>query len=263
VTVLLATSAEYAAGEPGAEHLDAALAARGVEASWAVWDDPAVDWAAADLVAVRSTWDYQGRLEEFLAWTRRVPRLLGGADAIAWNVDKAYLVGLGRTVPTVPTRLLDEVSASAYTPAVVKPRVGASGKGLVVVDRPSAEQVASGRFVVQPLVASITTRGESSVFVVDGRAVSQMDKFPAAGEVRVQEEYGGRTVPADLDPERAALAELAVASAGAAPFARVDLLHHGGRWVVGELELVEPGLYLEVDPVNAAPYADLLDRAVR
>ena len=35
-----------------------ALAARGVDASPAVWDDDGVDWAHFDLVVVRSTWDY-------------------------------------------------------------------------------------------------------------------------------------------------------------------------------------------------------------
>ena len=56
--VLLATSAELPQGEPGAAVLDDVLRARGIDAVWARWDDPAVDWAAADVVAVRSTWDY-------------------------------------------------------------------------------------------------------------------------------------------------------------------------------------------------------------
>jgi hypothetical protein len=29
--------------------------------------------------------------------------------------------------------------------------------------------------------------------------------------------------------------------------------------VVSELELIEPGLYLDVSPANAAPFADLLE----
>ncbi len=31
-------------------------------------------------------------------------------------------------------------------------------------------------------------------------------------------------------------------------------------WVLGELELTEPGLYLDVQPENAAPCADLVAR---
>ena len=67
-TVLLAASALLPEGEYGGEHLLSALAERDVTARWVAWDDPAVDWSAADLVAVRSTWDYHRRLPEFLAW---------------------------------------------------------------------------------------------------------------------------------------------------------------------------------------------------
>ncbi|MFM6851767.1 MAG: hypothetical protein ACKOVB_21950, partial [Terrabacter sp.] len=97
MSVLLATSGDLPDGEPGAAALDAALADRGIEAGWARWDDPSVDWAGADLVAVRSTWDYVTRHAEFLAWTASLDqsRLLNGADVFAWNHDKRYLTELG------------------------------------------------------------------------------------------------------------------------------------------------------------------------
>lgn len=254
-TIFLATCPDWPGGEPGGEHLVAALAARGIDVAWPSWDDPGVDWAAADLVAARSTWDYHERTAEFLAWARSVPRLLNGAETFAWNADKSYLVDLAALVPTVPTRLVDlggaDGAGGAGGPVVLKPRTGASGKGVVVVDGP---------LVVQPLVESIRTVGESSLYVFAGRAVSQMDKRPAPGsaEIRVHEEYGGSTDVVPLDPERVALAEEAVRVAGAPPYARVDVMLWEGAWVVGELELIEPGLYLVPEPVNAEPFADLL-----
>ena len=45
-------------------------------------------------------------------------------------------------------------------------------------------------------------------------------------------------------------------------YLRVDLLHWEGGWVVSELELIEPGLYLDVSPANAAPFADLVQSAL-
>ena len=59
--VLLATFCLMPEGEPGGSLLVDALAERGVEAAWATWDDPAVDWAGADLVAVRATRATQSR----------------------------------------------------------------------------------------------------------------------------------------------------------------------------------------------------------
>lgn len=89
MTVLLATCSQWPTGEPGAAALDAALARRGLDARWVCWDDASVAWADADVVAVRSTWDYVDRPADFLDWARRVEAstpLLNGADVFAWNV---------------------------------------------------------------------------------------------------------------------------------------------------------------------------------
>ena len=261
--------AELPDGEPRGDLLTAAVARRGLDAAWAAWDDPAVDWSAADLVAVRSTWDYHRRSAEFLAWARDVESrtlLLNGADLFEWNSDKGYLVDLD--LPHVPTALLDDPAGLAEATAgwgscVVKPRVGASGVGVVVVDGPGTSRAGPGPWVVQPLVESVRTVGETSVFVFGGRAVSQVDKRPGGDEVRVHEEYGGSSAAVPLDAERAALAEGAVAAVGewfgrAPAYARIDLMRWEDAWVVSELELIEPGLYLDVDPRPAEPFADLL-----
>ncbi len=144
--VLLATCSALPDGEEwtGTTHLTDAFTARGIDARWVVWDDPDVDWSEG-LVAVRSTWDYETRLEEFLAWARSVPRMLNSAEVFAWNTDKAYLTELAATgVPVVPTLVVEgeeelpaaiaEVSDAARVSAVVKPRVGAGGRGVVVFD---------------------------------------------------------------------------------------------------------------------------------
>ena len=115
--------------------------------------------------------------------------------------------------------------------------------------------------MVQPLVESVRTVGETSIYVFGGRATSQVDKRPGGDEVRVHEEYGGSSAAVPLDPERAALAEHAVAWVGerfgrAPAYARIDLMRWQDAWVVSELELIEPGLYLDVDPTIAEPFAD-------
>lgn len=275
--VLLATFDLMPDGEPGAAALTGALDARGIESRWARWDDPAVDWAGADLVAVRSTWDYHRRLPAFLAWAREVEAvttLLNGADVIAWNADKAYLAELADVVPVVPTVLLDDTDLAGglakaldrWGSVVVKPRTGAGGVGVVVaerVDDPRLENLVAGPWIVQPLVESIRTTGESSVYVFDGVALAQVDKTVAAGEIRAHELHGGRNAAVPLDPERAAVASAAVRTVAALrgadlAYARVDLLRWDGSWVVSELELIEPGLYLDVDPANADRFAALV-----
>lgn len=274
-SVVLVTAALFADGEIGGD-LVAALDRAGVEARWEVWDDESVDWAA-DLVAVRSTWDYHRRCPEFLAWARRVERispLLNGAEVFAWNADKAYLVELAAHVPVVPTRLMDESTLAVglvagleeFGSIVVKPRTGASGVGLVVVEEPldpRLQGLATGPWVVQPLVESVRTKGETSVYVFAGRAASQVHKQPGPEEVRVHELYGGRSRPVRLGKATGALAERAVRDAGRLlgadlAYARVDLMTWNGRLTVSELELIEPGLYLDIEPANADRFAGLV-----
>ena len=54
--------------------LVAALIERGADARVEPWDAPddVAGWSAADLVVVRTTWDYTDRRDEFLAWARTV-----------------------------------------------------------------------------------------------------------------------------------------------------------------------------------------------
>lgn len=283
--VLLATCSALPDGEEwtGTTHLPVAFAERGIDARWVVWDDAEVDWSEG-LVAVRSTWDYENRRDEFLAWARSLPWVLNSAEVFAWNTDKAYLTQLAaQGVPVVPTIVVQDeeqlpaaiadVSGGpgAALSAVVKPTVGAGGRGVVVLDgtgsgpdRLDHSGLGPGPWVVQPLVESVRTEGETSVFVFGDRAVAQARKVPAAGEIRVHEQYGGSTVPAALTDEAAGLARRTVEAAGVLlgrplDYARVDQMRLAdGTLGVSELEVTEPGLYLDVLPENAGHFADLV-----
>jgi glutathione synthase/RimK-type ligase-like ATP-grasp enzyme len=269
--VLLATSREWAEGEPGHGALDAALAAHGLASRWVVWDDLGVDWGTAEVVAVRSAWDYDARLGEFLGWASGVgPTLLNGASVFRWNTDKRYLVELQDAglpvVPTVAADTIFEVRAAAdkYGLAVVKPRVGAGGRGLEVVSDGRVwlpQDGHEGPWVVQPLVESIHTEGELSVFVIAGRPVSQVQKLPTVNDIRVHEQYGGTSRSVELGEQAASLAAEAIATVvdllgEEIVYGRVDMMRYDGRLVVSEVELTEPGLYLDVLPLNALPFAE-------
>lgn len=270
--VLLVTSQEWAEGEPGHEALDAALAARGLDSRWVVWDDLGVDWGAADVIAVRSTWDYDSRLGEFLGWASGVgPALLNGAHLFRWNTDKRYLVDLQNAgLPVVPTVAADTVldvraAADRFGLSVVKPRIGAGGRGIEVVadglvwlPQPDGRQ---GPWVVQPLVESIHHDGETSVFVIGGHPISQIEKLPPTTDIRVHEQFGGTSRSVELTEEAALLAADAIAAVvdlvgEEIVYGRVDMMRYRGRLVVSEVELTEPGLYLDVLPLNAQPFAD-------
>jgi hypothetical protein len=79
-----------------------ALRKRGLHARWLSWDDP--DTLRADLVILRTDTDYADRLDEFLAWTKRVSNLLNVPEVVAWNTGRHYLRDLKHAGVTVRSR---------------------------------------------------------------------------------------------------------------------------------------------------------------
>lgn len=104
--IVLASCPQLVDGDGDDDGLISALRKRGLHARWLSWDDPATE--DADLVILRAAWDYAERLEEFLAWTKRVRNLLNAPSVVAWNSDKRYLRDLSEAgVPIVPSFFLD------------------------------------------------------------------------------------------------------------------------------------------------------------
>lgn len=259
------------------------LQERGIQAELVRWREDA-DWAGWDLVVVRSTWDYQRELDAFLdtlAAIARATRLENPLPLQRWNACKTYLRDLAAEgVPVVPTlwrdglrpgelrRLFAEAGAVEL---VLKPAVGSSGEDVfrVRVEKADAREpellrVFRGRaLMAQPFLADVLERGESSVVWIDGAVSHALRKTPRAGEFRSQEEHGGRVEPLDPDPALAAAARRvadAVARRSPRPplYGRVDFLPGPDGWLVGEVELVEPSLYLRLDRRAPARLADAI-----
>jgi hypothetical protein len=92
--------------------LVAALRQRGLHARWLSWDDP--DTLQADLVILRTTIGYADRLDEFLAWTRRVPNLLNAANVITWNAGQRHLRDLRHAGVSVRGSAPESTTALVY-----------------------------------------------------------------------------------------------------------------------------------------------------
>ena len=293
-TVLFATAAGIWSEDVDAAPLTQACTSAGLEVRPAVWDDPSVDWAAADLVLVRSTWDYVQRLDEFLAWAdgvAAVTRLANSPAVLRWNTDKRYLGDLERAgVPVVPTGYLlpderpAELAAAVAQMAgsdhyVVKPTVSAGSKDtaryrpedLELAVAHAAALLDRGRPVmVQPYLDAVDTAGEAGLVLLDGELSHAFTKGPllsvGAGMV------DGLFAPEEITPRVASDEEQAVASAAVEHlrarfgdelprYARVDLLADGeGMPRLLELELTEPSLFLWTDPTSPARLADAVAR---
>lgn len=284
--IALATVAQGWAEDDDAPALVAALEAAGAWAGPAEWDDPAVDWAAFDLVVVRSTWDYAERPDEFVAWAHRVgslTTLINPPAVLEWNIDKRYLGALAaRGCRVVPTAFVGPgedpapvVEGMPPGEVVVKPTISAGSKDTV---RHPAERrddavaharslLAAGRSVmVQPYLPAVDRVGETGMVYLDGELSHAFRKGPLltpGGEpvegLFAREEIEPRAAAADEravaeDVLAAAVAELGVDRLA---YARVDLLRDADdRPVLLELELTEPSFFLETDPGAAARAAE-------
>ncbi|MGW6196813.1 ATP-grasp domain-containing protein [Kribbella sp. NPDC055110] len=272
--IALATSADYAELHPDERPLLDALRAVGLDPVVEVWTDPSVAWSAYDAVLLRTVWDYFGLYAEFTEWLAQLDKagvpVLNSTDQVRWNSDKQYLLELReRGVAIVPSQvaagaLLREVVAGlSGQQVVVKPTVGGNALHTVrgVAGSPELEQALSELpdvvYVVQPFVPEIQSAGEWSLLFFNGEFSHAVVKRPAAGDYRVQESYGGQTEP--TDPPAAVLesALAALAASGPMPtYARVDGVVVNDRFLLMEIELIEPYLFLPQSPEAASKLAE-------
>ena len=244
--------------------LVAALRNRGLHARWLSWDDKGT--LDADVVILRATWDYTERLDEFLAWTSRVPHLLNAPNVVAWNTDKRYLADLAAAgVPTVPTRFFapSEQVTLPRGEVVVKPAVGAGSVGAqrfgdaAAARKHAAELQADGRSVlVQPYdprvedgeTALVFLGGKQSHAFTKGPILPPPGSRPAFDESGTYAEESLTSAEPDFELWDVGHAALAAAAAHLGTrvdeflYARVDVLGGPSNPRLLELELVEPSL---------------------
>ena len=276
-TVALATAAELELPDDETSVVADALRQRGVDAVIAPWDGP-YDWASADLVVIRSTWDYVHRLEEFLAWidcAGASTTLVNPGEVLRWNAHKRYLAELSAAgLPVVPTVMVErgaEVSElrdliADATEVVVKPAVSASAYGTArghATDPALADHlrglVATADALVQPLVPSVLTDGEVSLIYLGGELSHAVRKVARPGDYRVQHEHGGTVQPHTPTAAEITVAEATLAAVPApCAYARVDVVAGTDGPMLMELELIEPQLFLDQAPGSAQRFAAVL-----
>lgn len=287
--IALATSSSLPDWEVDDAPLIAALEARGVRVSRPAWDSVDEDWSRFDACLLRTTWDYQERLDEFLAWVRRVSRetqLINPQPVIEWNIRKSYLRELeadgARCIPTCwldrgsSVDLASVIGEAGWSRGFIKPVVGANAretyrfndddlaKVQVEVDR----LLQSESLLLQPCLESVETQGEVSTLFFDGEFSHGVRKIPKAGDYRVQDDWGASDEPwvPSSDQLRDAQTILERVEARCSPnerllYARLDFLFlEDERLGLNEAEVIEPSLFFRHSAEAGARLADALLR---
>jgi hypothetical protein len=275
-TITLATCATWPALSVSDAQLASALRARGRTVEAAPWNGPLEPFTRGPVV-IRATWDYHEAPDAYLGWLDRLDarRTFNAPSLVRWNLAKTHVLDLARRGAAVPRTLAVAAEPAAVAAAletlgladaVIKPLIGASGVGVERVAR-GAEAAALARatarkpidrVLVQEFLPAIA-EGELAGVFFDGAFSHALRRRPAAGEFRINAQYGGRMEPAALAAEIVAQMAAVLALVPDRPlYARVDGVIHGRRFVVMEVEVNEPALGLDLVPGAADRFADAL-----
>jgi glutathione synthase/RimK-type ligase-like ATP-grasp enzyme len=259
----------------------APMAELGWEAEMVSWRSD-VDWNDYDLIYICTPWDYQNDVAGFFEVLERIEassaKLVNSIDLVHWNLEKNYLKDLesrgANIVPSLFHDSFDEQDVAGWFQAhdkdriVVKPLVGANSDHIVVLTRPVPLEVidelnetyASRPFFVQPFMDHVLSEGEYSTFFFNGEYSHAIVKKPEAGDFRSQEEFGADILSVDAPQALIDTAHDVIALVEPLPvYVRADFVRDANdRFLVMELELIEPSLYLRTDPDSARRFAKAL-----
>ena len=263
--------------------LRAAFEPSGVSIEPVFWQDEGTDWSRFSAVLPLLAWNYPQATDVFLGRIAEVEAsgasLLNDGDVIRANMDKGYLAELARRGAPVPPTLAVEACSPEVILAsfdtlnadeiIIKPRIGAGAWRQARLKRgepmPSADVLPPAAALIQPFLPAVTEEGELSLLYFGGRFSHALIKRPKAGDYRTQGQHGA--VETGIDAPEGALeaAEAVLAKADGTPltYARVDLVRGAdGNWLLMELELIEPWLYLALDRQDGKHGARLFAQAV-
>ena len=256
-----------------------ALEARGLNVACRSWDDPDYDWTQTRAVVFRTIWDYYKRFDEFSAWLEEVKtktQLVNPYELITWNVDKHYLADLEtKGIAIVPTAFVDTGSyrsindvckSKNWKDVIIKPAIaGTAFHTYKVLESERGdfetlfkELVEERDMLIQPFIETITTKGEASLMVFNGQYTHAIVKKVKAGDYRVQDNFGGTVGPYTPTTDEVNFAQECFAACDILPaYGRADILWDAeGNILLGELEIVEPELWVRSAPESAALFAE-------
>ncbi len=249
----------------------------GIDAEFPFWDLPSENWKRFDAVIIRSTWDYPHKLTQFKNWIEQLEAqhtpVFNSGDVIRWNIEKTYLKQIEEwgfdIVPTVwvqyesPAFLSELIEKANWQKVIVKPTISVGAENTLLIDHTAMPTEfpyqSNSSLMIQPFLSEITSEGEWSFVFLGGTFSHCVRKVPKAGDFRIHQHHGG-TYYAETPPTDGLELAKGIVKKITSPllYARVDMVRSEGKFMLLELELIEPSLYLEFS--KTAP--ELLARSI-
>jgi len=257
------------------------LKEKGLSIEKVIWNDPEINWQDYDLAVLKSPWDYFDLINDFYQWLEKLTqlnvRLLNAIELVKWNSNKLYLqeieaAGL-KITPSTFIRKAESVNLNDFfakfgvDKLIVKPCVSGGAKNTfkVTADNVAAvnhklnELLQEEDFIVQPFLPEILENGEWSFIFFNSVYSHSLVKQAKPGDFRVQPAHGGSVHPQSPSKEQIFIAQQYIdLFAKNCLYARVDGTFVNGEFLLMELELIEPFLFLNTDPQNYERYYQAL-----
>lgn len=272
--------------------IDADLAIPPMQAlGWTIdtvpWRGAGADWTRYDAVYIGTPWDYPEDVDLFMRLLERIaasgPVLVNPVELVRWGLAKTYLRDLeARGAGIVPSAWFERFSPGQLSACfdefasdriIVKPVVSTNATDTYLLERgdtsalePLLQRRFENRaFVAQPFIRNIQVEGEFSLFYFSGVYSHAIQKVPRAEDFRVQEEHGANILAIEPEPALTECATGILQMVDPLPvYARCDLVRGSDdRFLLMELELIEPSMYLRMNADAPQRFADAFDRYVQ
>ena len=240
------------------------LEKQGYVVSATPWNDKTINWEDFDILILRSCWNYHRKLTEFNEWLSSIEKkgitLWNPYKIVRWNIHKEYLLDLEQKgISIISTSILRQNSdlslrnifeETGYPELVIKPAVGASGKGVIRIkeNEISAKQkiftqmVNSQDYLIQPYMNEIND-GELSLIFFNKNYSHCVLKHPSPQAFNPSQQV--------IDEARKIFACIP----DTLLYTRIDGLIIKNKFVLMELELIEPMLFFEFSSGSAERFA--------
>lgn len=262
------------------------LKKKGLDIHREVWTNENINWSDYNLVLLKAPWDYHENITAFYIWLEKLKGLsiplLNPYEIIKWNSDKHYLKEIADAgLSTIPTLFIEKNSSLALPSffkqfnsekLIIKPCISAGAKNTFIItpdnftlhQKNIEDLLKNEAFLVQPFIKEIETEGEWSFIFFDGKYSHSVLKKPTSGDFRVQHTHGGTIHIQETNAIQIETAKIFVDQfAKYCLYARVDGIMVDNQFMLMELELIEPFLFLSYDTKSFDNYYDALLKLIR
>lgn len=230
-----------------------------------------------DAVLIRSPWDYSQHLSEFLQWFQyweSLVKFINPPKIVLENIDKRYLFKLAEFgIPIIPSQLIDNKVPSLQNvdyeqKLVLKPVIGAGARGAFTTENKA--QFLTGvekhfeaseiSLLLQPYLSEVDLQGEIAVVCCNGVPLHAVTKRPALSQGGHGDFQSRIEMSTDLLSFVESVQDFQVAEKPVRDlwYSRIDVVPTANGYLVMELELFEPTLFLQQNPKSAKVFAEKL-----